>query len=402
MRGKNGSRAVWESHRALARHALANGHRTALMLEDDVLFRAPWVELAPRLGRAISALPSEWRALYLGHLPLQAYFVRPNVLRVRSGCTHAYVASPRLLMWLDETLPLAAEVPVWRIGKCIDCALPNLPGMYAMFPMVALQRFLGDYRVDTRFDRHGRPRSWRDLDSWRYYFIFRGALMAEAAAVVLSPFHRLALERFRERSGVATTRPARLIRASRLFDDDYYLQNRPDVAALEIDPLWHYLRSGASEGTSPCPLFDPSYYAAESPDLGRENPLIHFIQVGTARGLKPHPLFDTAFYVSRYGAKIPGMHPLAHYLTIGGIAGFDPHPLFDGAWYLSRHPWVRERRQNPLVHYLAEGWRQGAAPHPQFDGDLYLLQNPDVKAAGVNPLEHFVRYGQAEGRSPNF
>jgi hypothetical protein len=399
-RGKNGERAIWESHRALACDALAQGRRYALMLEDDVFFGQPWNKLAPRIERAIAALPSDWWGFYLGHVPFQAYFVRRNILRVRSACAHAYIASPRLLAWLAETEPLSAVVSTWNwIGGSIDGAMANLPDMYALFPMAALQRYLGDYRVDPRVDYAGQLRSWRDNDRWRYYFIFRGALMAEALAVMLSPFHRFTLERYRKESEAWTTHAAQLIRASGLFDDGYYLNCRPDVAAKEMNPLWHYLYYGSAEGAWPCPLFDPRYYAAQSSDLGRENPLVHFIQIGTAVGRKPHPLFDTEYYLSRYGATIPqSMHPLAHFLMTGGTAGFDPHPLFDSAWYLARHPELRERGQNPLVNYLIEGWRQGAAPHPQFDGDLYLQWNPDVKAAGVNPLEHFVRHGKSEGR----
>jgi hypothetical protein len=400
MRGKNGERAIWESHRALACDALAKGFQYTLMLEDDVFFRQPWDKLAPMIERAIAALPSGWRGFYLGHVPFQAYFVRRNILRVRSACAHAYIASPRLLAWLAETEPLSAVVSTWNwIGGSIDGAMANLPDMYALFPMAALQRYLGDYRVDPRVDYAGQLRSWRDNDRWRYYFIFRGALMAEALAVMLSPFHRFTLERYRKESEAWTTHAAQLIRASGLFDDGYYLNCRPDVAAKEMNPLWHYLYYGSAEGAWPCPLFDPRYYAAQSSDLGRENPLVHFIQIGTAVGRKPHPLFDTEYYLSRYGATIPqSMHPLAHFLMTGGTAGFDPHPLFDSAWYLARHPELRERGQNPLVNYLIEGWRQGAAPHPQFDGDLYLQWNPDVKAAGVNPLEHFVRHGKSEGR----
>ncbi|MGO9331559.1 MAG: hypothetical protein ACLQJ0_26095, partial [Steroidobacteraceae bacterium] len=332
MRGKNATRAIWDSHRALARHALAKGCKCAFILEDDVLFRQPWSKLAPSIARAIAALPSDWWCLYVGHFPLQGYFVRPNILRVRSGCAHAYIAGPRLLAWLVDTKPCAAEVAVCRLGNALDGAMANLPAMYAMFPMVVLQRFLGDYRVSTQSNQYGRPRSWYDVERWRYYFIFRGARIAEAVAVILSPFHRLTLERFRKRSGVAKTQPARLVRAAGLFDDGYYLKFRPDVAAQEIDPLWHYLRNGAAEGAWPCPLFDPQYYAAQSPDLRRENPLIHFIRVGTAMGRRPHPLFDTAFYLSRYAANIPqGMNALGHFLAIGGTAGFDPHPLFDSA-----------------------------------------------------------------------
>ncbi len=197
-RGENGERAIWESHQALARHALANGRSHALMLEDDVFFRQPWEQLAPRIGRAITTLPSDWWCFYLGHVPLQAHFVRSNILRVRSGCAHAYVASPRLLAWLADTEPLSADVATWRrIAGSIDGAMVNLPGMYALFPMVARQRFLGDYRVDARVDETGRPRSWRDGDRWRYYFLFRGAWVAEALAVILSPFHHFTLERYR-------------------------------------------------------------------------------------------------------------------------------------------------------------------------------------------------------------
>ena len=291
VRGKNGERAIWASHRALAQDALAKGRRCTLMLEDDVLFRQPWSKLAPRIERAITALPSDWLGFYVGHVPFQAYFVRPDILRVRSACAHAYIASPRLLAWLAETEPLSAVVSTWRrIGGSIDGAMANLPSMYALFPMAVLQRFLGDYRVDLRVDSQGRPRSWRDTDRWRYHFIFRGALLMEGLAVMLSPYHRFTLERLREESTSLTTRSAQLIQASGLFDADYYLQCRPDVGAREVNPLWHYLYYGAAEGAWPSPLFDPKYYAAQCPDLGQENPLVHFIRVGAADGRKPHPL----------------------------------------------------------------------------------------------------------------
>ena len=400
VRGKNPTRAIWESHRAVARQALANERNHALILEDDVYFRRPWAEIVPRIARALAELPPDWRALYIGHVPLQAYFERPGIMRVRSFTTHAYVAGPRMLRWLVENGPSSPDVVPLRFGGYgIDAAMANLPGMYAMFPMAARQRFLGDRRIDPRLDHRDQPRSWRDRNRWRDRFLFRGAYVAEAAAVLLSPFHRLTLEHNRGRSGARIAQQARVIRSAGLFDDEFYERFRPDVAERAFNPLWHYLLDGAREGAWPSPLFDPQYYAAQSPNLRDENPLVHFIRIGTQLGRKPHPLFDTALYVSRYGASIPeGMHPLAHFLTIGGPAGMSPHPLFDAGWYLSRHPQLQESAENPLLYYLNEGWRQGAAPHPEFDGDLYLQRNPDVKATGVNPLEHFVRFGEREGR----
>jgi hypothetical protein len=209
VRGRYANRAIWESHRAVARHALHNGFCRVLVLEDDVFFTQPPEQLVPRLNAAIAALPVNWWALYLGHLPIQAFFVRPDILRVRSGCTHAYVANEPLLNWLAVTPPMAAEAPVWRwIGQSIDAAMSSLPQMYALFPMVAVQRFLGDYRVHTRIDDYGRRRAFTDIDRWRYLFIFaRGARFAEAMAVLLSPVHWLTLEWSRRHVDTAVRRP---------------------------------------------------------------------------------------------------------------------------------------------------------------------------------------------------
>jgi hypothetical protein len=438
---------IWDSHRQVARHALEKNCRAALILQDDmrfgrlwqrvmrttgrlqddVRFSLPWAKVAARIAAAVPGLPPDWQGFHLRHIPKQAYFVRPTILRVRSGGGGGYVANHRLLRWLADSVPYSVEIPVRR-PSCYDFddALFNLPGIYAMFPMVGVKRYFGEYRFDPGVDERGQRRPWWEFVRWEHYFQYRGLAVAEAFAVLLSPYHRLTLEFFRRRSGQKTVRLAQTIRGAGLFDDAYYLQQRPDVAAAEdfyADPLTHYMHYGAAEGSWPCPLFDPSYYVDQDPKVRleirfrnnplvqfgifpsereirfRNNPLLHYITIGTALGRNPHPLFDTAYYLSRYGAEIPqGMHPLAHFLKLGGAAGLDPHPLFSSAWYSARYPQVQERGQNPLVHYLAEGWRAGAAPHPQFDGDLYLQWNPDVKAHGVNPLYHFARYGQAEGR----
>jgi hypothetical protein len=104
-----------------------------------------------------------WWGLYLGHVPIQVYFVRGGLLRTRSGCTHAYLANQPLLNWLATTPPMGADVPTWPlIGQSIDSAMSSLPELYALFPMIARQRFLGDYRVDSSLDDRGRRRSFAD------------------------------------------------------------------------------------------------------------------------------------------------------------------------------------------------------------------------------------------------
>jgi ADP-heptose:LPS heptosyltransferase/GT2 family glycosyltransferase len=70
------------------------------------------------------------------------------------------------------------------------------------------------------------------------------------------------------------------IAASGLFDGDYYLSSNPDVAALNYDPLMHYLELGAREMRNPNREFDAQSYVSRCRELGEnpENPLLHFIR----------------------------------------------------------------------------------------------------------------------------
>ena len=208
VRGGDTDRAVWDSHRAVAAHALAEGFARIRVLEDDVLFTRPRETLGRRITAALCALPSTWWGLYLGHVPIQAYFLRPNLLRVRSGCTHAYIANAPLLAWLASTAPMSPQAPMWHwIGRSIDAAMSSLPEMYAMFPMIAVQRYLGESGADARFD--DRRQLATSLRIGRYFFIYGGgARFAEAIAVLFSPVHRVTLEWARRRVERVTRRAA--------------------------------------------------------------------------------------------------------------------------------------------------------------------------------------------------
>ncbi|MBK8212037.1 MAG: hypothetical protein IPK78_20980 [Rhodospirillales bacterium] len=79
--------------------------------------------------------------------------------------------------------------------------------------------------------------------------------------------------------------------ASGLFDRTYYLENNPDVAHQEVDPLAHYIERGARELRNPGPHFDASFYIKQCRAHGEvpENPLIHYLMLGAHRGLRVHP-----------------------------------------------------------------------------------------------------------------
>jgi hypothetical protein len=248
-RGRHFPRAVWTSHHAVACHALDRGHARVLILEDDVHFRVDGNTMLRRLTRSMARLPEGWWGYYLGHAPLQMYFAGIDLLRVRSACAHAYVANTPLLHWLAASEPMDPEIRVCStIGFSIDAAFANLPDMYALFPMIALQGFAGDHRIDPKRDAAGRRRSLFDAARYRPLLLFHGLRLAEATGVLLSPLHRLTLEYFRRRSGRKFAARARQLRASQAFDEDYYLRTYPDVAASGRVPLEHYIRNGRAEG----------------------------------------------------------------------------------------------------------------------------------------------------------
>jgi hypothetical protein len=196
VRGRDTDRAIWDSHRAVAQDAVGKGFARILVLEDDVLFTRPRETIARRIAAALRALPSTWWGLYLGHVPIQAYFLRPTLLRARSGCTHAYIANAPLIAWLAATPPKSPQAPMWHwIGQSIDAAMSSLPEMYAVFPMIAVQRYLGEPGAAARSDGRRHQGTFLDLARWRYFFIYgAGARFAEAAAVLFSPVHWLTLE----------------------------------------------------------------------------------------------------------------------------------------------------------------------------------------------------------------
>src|SRR5262245_21625838 len=135
-------RGIWEAHRSVARDARARACKRVLILEDDVLFSRSFSPRTPSSVReALGALPPDWMAFYLGHWPVWAYVVGRRIMRVSALCTHAYVASEGLLEWLCATPYESPGVPRSRVGgQGIDTALAVLPAMYALFPMVAMQR----------------------------------------------------------------------------------------------------------------------------------------------------------------------------------------------------------------------------------------------------------------------
>lgn len=189
-RDRSAKRGCWESHRAVAMHASARGLRRALILEDDVLFTSSFSPVTvERIGAALASLPSDWMGFYLGHWALWAYPVGRNTLRCSALCTHAYVASERLLAWLGATpFERRNEIPRSRIGgRGIDTAFAALPGMYAFFPLVAVQRLVSNDHMHTP-----RRRIW-PLRKLMLDLLVRSRLREYAIAYAMGANEKLAI-----------------------------------------------------------------------------------------------------------------------------------------------------------------------------------------------------------------
>lgn len=207
------------------------------------------------------------------------------------------------------------------------------------------------------------------------------------------------------------------IRATGLFDSAAYLKRYPDVAEAGIDPVLHYLDSGASEGRMPCDFFDSGYYLKNNPDVAEAglNPLLHFYAFGWRESRNPSAGFDVDWYRYKHlGGAAAEVNPLVHYLTEGRDAGLEIRPVrvsgadiiraagvFDEGFYRELYPDVASSGMDPIEHYLRSGAAEGRNPSRYFDTRYYLNNNRDVAKKRLNPLVHFCQYGWKQLRNPS-
>lgn len=162
------------------------------------------------------------------------------------------------------------------------------------------------------------------------------------------------------------------VRVSGLFDTEWYLKTYPDVKALGIDPIEHYLWLGAMLKRDPSARFS---------------------------GLATHLSVGAA-----------GINPLLHYVRTRAkekrvLEALSPDEMlrlcegFDSGYYLRENPDLGISAAEAFEHYLTIGWRQGRDPSPHFCTSHYLDNAPDIQKAGINPLVHYVRYGMVEKRA---
>ncbi len=93
------------------------------------------------------------------------------------------------------------------------------------------------------------------------------------------------------------------------FQRDYYLTANPDVAAVGVDPLTHFLTLGIHEGRTPHPLIDTKELKAKNPDLSHEECLIQYCYESKTYLDGAQPQVDVVGYISTL-RKVPKFNPI--------------------------------------------------------------------------------------------
>ena len=105
-----------------------------------------------------------------------------------------------------------------------------------------------------------------------------------------------------------------------LFWPDFYRDGAASGEALDVPALVHYICAGQN-GADPNPYFCRRTYMANAPDVAAQgvDPLCHYVTSGAAENRVFHPLFDAAHYAAQGSVQAPTV--LEDYLTRGMRTG---------------------------------------------------------------------------------
>lgn len=90
-----------------------------------------------------------------------------------------------------------------------------------------------------------------------------------------------------------------ILKKSKFFDVQYYLNKNKDVKDANIDPIQHFLDYGWKEGRNPSSRFDINAYRDSYNDVksANINPLLHYIRYGKKEGRKIKPVELSKVYL---------------------------------------------------------------------------------------------------------
>jgi glycosyltransferase involved in cell wall biosynthesis len=237
--------------------------------------------------------------------------------------------------------------------------------------------------------------------------------------------------RTRSRLPLRDWRDARVIARSGQFDRSWYVRRYPDVAAMGIDPVRHYVAFGAKEGRDPSPSFSGAWYLVHHPDVAAAglNPFAHYVMHGAKEGRALAPAAASGPDRHAEPVSAPPIRPGAAVAQLDLFARLSKAGRDEcDRLYASRETLEADCRllrdsglfdpdtyraaagidvsTDAIEHYLREGWHRGHEPGPGFQGTFlypYYCGAGHVGAPAIAYLKlraaggpAYATYGEAE------
>jgi len=192
---------------------------------------------------------------------------------------------------------------------------------------------------------------------------------------------------------------------SKLFDEQYYLNQNPDLYTNTPDLVHHFLTFGFRELRSPSTHFDIRFYISQHPELRNSsiNPVLHYYREGKQRGFVCLPNGSSKKKDTKRELILKDIHNKDWNMESKRVSPEDidlvlQSGLFDKSYYLELYPEVSDAGIDPIVHYLRYGWTIGCEISRIYNIFRYLEMYSDIRRARINPLLHYLRSGKEEGR----
>jgi hypothetical protein len=211
-----------------------------------------------------------------------------------------------------------------------------------------------------------------------------------------------------------------------LFDEHYYLEMNPDVAAAVAAGTIatgydHYILYGQFEGRSPSPYWNEAWYLQSNPDVAAavkagtiSSGFMHYYLYGQYQGRAGLLYFNSTYYLQNNpdvaAAVSAGTVTSAfeHFVLYGQYEGRSPMLYFSSTVYDSDNtdilPYVTgETFSSDFEQFIEYGQYEGRVASNYYNEQTYLADNPDVAAAVTagafkDGFQHWLEYGQYEGR----
>ena len=218
-----------------------------------------------------------------------------------------------------------------------------------------------------------------------------------------------------------------LVSQNSLFDEHYYLEMNPDVAAAVAAGQFatgydHYIEYGQFEGRSPSPYWDEAYYLQENPDVAAAvkahtvtSGFMQYYLYGQYENRPGLLYFNTAYYLQNNPTVATEVSAgqftsaFEQFVLAGQYEGSAPMLYFSSAVYDADNqdilPFVTgETFSSDFEQFVEFGQYEGRIASNNYNEQVYLADNPDVAAAvlaGEFPdgFQHWLEYGQFEGRT---